>query len=81
MMFQRSMKYQKNCFQGKTYDALEQECFETIKQEIFSQSFVNKVGSYQIACDDVKVSLPVRVNWEVAGQTHRRIVMNMVVLC
>lgn len=59
----RSMKYQKKCFMGKTYDVLEQECFETIKQEIFSQSFVNKVGSYQIVCDEVKVNLPVRVNW------------------
>lgn len=59
----RSMKYKKNDFQGKSYDALEQECFETIKKEIFAQSFVNNVGDYRIACDEVKVNLPVRVNW------------------
>ncbi|MDO4308157.1 MAG: L-fucokinase [Eubacteriales bacterium] len=59
----RSMKYKKNKFQGKSYDALEQECFETIKKEIFARSFVNHVGDYRIACDEVKVTLPVRVNW------------------
>lgn len=59
----RSMKYQKNMFLGKTYDALEQECFETIKKEIFARSFVNNMRDYSVACDDVKVNLPVRVNW------------------
>lgn len=59
----RSMKYKKNSFQGKSYDALEQECFETIKKEIFAKSFVNHVENYRIACDEVKVNLPVRVNW------------------
>lgn len=59
----RSMKYKKNDFQGKSYDVLEQECFETIQKEIFAQSFVNNVEDYRIACDEVKVKLPVRVNW------------------
>lgn len=59
----RSMKYKKNDFQGKSYDVLEQECFETIQKEIFAQTFVNNVEDYRIACDEVKVKLPVRVNW------------------
>lgn len=59
----RSMKYRKNCFCGKAYDALEQECFETIKNEIFAQSFVNNIGNYEIVRNEVKVNLPVRVNW------------------
>lgn len=59
----RSMKFQKNSFDGKTYDMLEQECFETIQKEIFAQSFVSEMHTYKIACDEVKVNLPVRVNW------------------
>lgn len=59
----RSMKYQGKSFQGKTYDILEQKCFETIQKEIFSKSFVSQVKKYHIACDRVKVTLPVRVNW------------------
>lgn len=59
----RSMEYKKNHFQGKSYDALEQECFDTIKKEIFAGSFASHVKDYRIACNEVKVNLPVRVNW------------------
>ena len=30
----RSMKFTKKCFDGKTYDVLEQECFSQIQKEI-----------------------------------------------
>ena len=59
----RSMKYMKKSFHGISYDQIEQKCFGTIQQEIFSSSNVNQVHKYKIAEDQVKVSLPVRVNW------------------
>lgn len=59
----RSMKYQSAVYCGTTYDKIEQECFGTIQQEIFSQSFVNRKTEYHIAKDEVRVKLPVRVNW------------------
>ena len=59
----RSMKFTKRCFEGKTYDMLEQECFDRIQKEIASQTQLDGNGSYQIAKDQVKVDLPVRVNW------------------
>ena len=59
----RSMKYTKQSFHRQTYDSLEQECFETIQKELFACSFVNETGDYHIVRDEVKVTLPVRVNW------------------
>ncbi len=59
----RSMKFMKKNFHGISYDQVEQKCFATIQQEIFKASNVNQVKKYKIAEDQVKVSLPVRVNW------------------
>ena len=59
----RSMKFMKKNFHGISYDQVEQKCFATIQQEIFKASNVNQVKKYKIAENQVKVSLPVRVNW------------------
>ena len=59
----RSMKFMKKSFHEISYDQIEQKCFETIQQAIFKASNVNQVHKYKIAEDQVKVSLPVRVNW------------------
>ncbi len=59
----RSMKFMKKTFHGISYDQIEQICFDAIQQEIFKASNVNRVQQYKIVQDDVKVSLPVRVNW------------------
>lgn len=59
----RSMKFMKKNFHGTSYDQIEQKCFATIQQEIFKASNVNQVKKYKIAENQVKVSLPVRVNW------------------
>ena len=59
----RSMKFMKKNFHGISYDQIEQKCFATIQQEIFKASNVNQVKKYKIAENQVKVSLPVRVNW------------------
>ena len=59
----RSMKFMKKNFHGTSYDQIEQKCFATIQQEIFKASNVTQVKKYKIAENQVKVSLPVRVNW------------------
>ena len=59
----RSMKFMKKNFHGISYDQVEQKCFATIQQEIFKASNVNQVKKYKIAENQVKVNLPVRVNW------------------
>lgn len=59
----RSMKFMKKTFHGISYDQIEQKCFATIQEEIFKASNVNQVKQYKIAKDQVKVNLPVRVNW------------------
>ena len=59
----RSMKFMKKIFHGISYDQIEQKCFDLIQQEIFQVSNVNQVKKYKIAKDQVKVNLPVRVNW------------------
>ena len=59
----RSMQYQSATFCDTTYDQIEQACFGEIQKEIFSQSFVNRDMQYHIARNEVKVKLPVRVNW------------------
>lgn len=59
----RSMKFMKKNFHGTSYDQIEQKCFATIQQEIFKASNVNQVKKYKIAENQVKVNLPVRVNW------------------
>ena len=57
------MKFTKKCFDGKTYDVLEQECFSQIQKEIASQTQLTGNSGYTIAKEQVKVNLPVRVNW------------------
>ena len=59
----RSMKFMNKTFHGISYDQIEQKCFFVLQQEIFKASSVNRVHQYHIAKDEVKVSLPVRVNW------------------
>lgn len=59
----RSMKFMGKTFHGVGYDQIEQLCFDTLQKEIFSQSVVNQTRAYHIAKDEVKVALPVRVNW------------------
>ena len=59
----RSMKFMKKTFHGINYDQIEQKCFSVLQQEIFRASNVNQVHQYHIAEEEVKVNLPVRVNW------------------
>ena len=59
----RSMKFMNKTFHGISYDQIEQKCFSVLQQEIFRSSNVNQVYHYHIAKDEVKVCLPVRVNW------------------
>ena len=59
----RSMKFMKKNFHGMSYDQIEQKCFATIQQEIFKASNVNTVKKYKIVENQVKINLPVRVNW------------------
>lgn len=59
----RSMKFMNKTFHGISYDQIEQKCFSVLQQEIFRSSNVNQVFHYHIAKDEVKVCLPVRVNW------------------
>lgn len=59
----RSMKFMGKSFHGVRYDQIEQLCFHTLQKEIFAQSVINQTRKYHIAKDEVKVSLPVRVNW------------------
>lgn len=59
----RSMKYQSAVFHGMGYDVIEKLCFDTIKEAVCGDSeFVDDI-EYHIAKDEVKVTLPVRVNW------------------
>lgn len=59
----RSMKYTGAHFDNVRYDQVEQECFSAIQKELFEASEVNNVREYCIKKDEVKVSLPVRVNF------------------
>ena len=59
----RSMKYQSAVFHGMGYDVIEKMCFDTIQDAVCGDSeFVDDI-EYHIAKDEVKVTLPVRVNW------------------
>lgn len=59
----RSMKYQSAVFHGMGYDVIEKLCFDTIQDAVCGDSeFVDDI-EYHIAKDEVKVTLPVRVNW------------------
>lgn len=64
----RSMKFQAKTFHGITYDRIEEQCFDTIKDTVCSESNVTKrkkdqMTDIHIAKNSVKVQLPVRVNW------------------
>lgn len=59
----RSMKYQSTVFHGMGYDVIEKQCFDTIQEGICGSSELITDVDYHIMKDDVKVTLPVRVNW------------------
>lgn len=59
----RSMKYQSSVFHGVAYDVIEKLCFDSIQEAVCGNSDLTEDVHYHIAKDDVKVSLPVRVNW------------------
>lgn len=59
----RSMKYQKRQYGGNSYDAVEQRCFEEIQQAVADSMPDISRGNFRIIQDQVKVTLPVRVNW------------------
>lgn len=63
----RSMEYYSDVFCGVSYDVIEKQCFDLIRDEICnSASKIEsslQTGEYHIAEDFVKVQLPVRVNW------------------
>lgn len=59
----RSMKYQSAVYQGLSYDEIEKRCFETIQEEICASADPINIEDYHIAKEQVKVDLPVRVNW------------------
>lgn len=59
------MKKTKSQFDGMGYDAVENLCFETLREEIYKHSFSaeGEKQRYHICRQEVHVSLPVRVNW------------------
>ncbi|MDO5361813.1 MAG: L-fucokinase [Eubacteriales bacterium] len=59
----RSMKYQSAVFHGMGYDVIEKRCFDTIQEEVCGNSEFIGDAEHRIVKDDVKVTLPVRVNW------------------
>lgn len=59
----RSMKFTGKTFHGIRYDQVEQDCFDLLQQNLFEASGIGTGAAYRIEKDEVKVSLPVRVNW------------------
>lgn len=59
----RSMKYRSTIFHDLGYDAIEKRCFDTIQEEICGNTEEFGDVQYHIIKDDVKIKLPVRVNW------------------
>lgn len=61
----RFMKEKKVVLKDKTYDVLESLCFNEILDMIFQDAVKNLPDSsdYQIQKEEVRVELPVRVNW------------------
>lgn len=59
----RSMKYQAAVYDGVAYDKIEQMCFDTISEAVCADLEHISTADYQIVKDQVKVQLPVRVNW------------------
>lgn len=61
----RYMKKRAKNYGGYDYSALETLCFGTIKDEIFAEGrkSIPQGKEWKIARDEVRVELPVRVNW------------------
>ncbi len=59
----RSMKFTGARFGNVGYDKIEKQCFSAIQKELYEASDVNRVREYSIKKDEVKVCLPVRVNF------------------
>lgn len=61
----RLMKRERISFGKTTYDQLETECFQEILDMIYNDAIghLPDNGDYRIQKDQVKVELPVRVNW------------------
>lgn len=61
----RYMKEKRVAIKGKTYDTLETKCFKEILDMIFQDAVQHLPDNadYHIRNDEVKVDLPVRVNW------------------
>lgn len=61
----RYMKINKVKFEGKSYDTFETLCFQHIQNEVLKHSPVSEADylARGIVEDEVKVELPVRVNW------------------
>ena len=60
------MKLKNATFSGYTYDDVETMCFRDIRETITAQNVFPVLpcfSSHKIAKDEVKVELPVRVNW------------------
>lgn len=61
----RFMRSGKRKFSGYTYDDIEKMCFDTIQEVVYNEAVksIKADGEYRIAEDNVKVELPIRVNW------------------
>lgn len=61
----RFMKHEKVTFEGHRYDTYEGKCFGIIAESVqkYAFSVIPDSSSYRIAEDEVRVELPVRVNW------------------
>lgn len=61
----RFMKHEKASFDGFRYDTYEGKCFQTIADAVqkYAFSIIPDTSSCRIVKEEVKVELPVRVNW------------------
>lgn len=59
----RSMKYQSTVFHDMGYDAIEKRCFDTIQEGVCGKFEFIRDSEYRIVKNEVRVALPVRVNW------------------
>lgn len=61
----RCMKMNRLTFDGEWYDAVENLCFQTIQDAIYEngKKKIPSFESFRISKEEVRVELPVRVNW------------------
>lgn len=61
----RFMRSEKKEFRGIAYDRIEKLCFDTIQKVIYEEALrsIRTDGLYRIRENQVRVELPVRVNW------------------